>query len=390
MKLPCAIVQDLLPVYEEELCSPESREAVREHLAQCPQCGRSVRPIHIPAPEPEKQEKAVVRSFRKVRRRWIASILLVLILLPILGGVGYLGWNQYQGEGICFTNLDEISKASDFVKLLEKGQYEKAAKCLDYSTDYESIQDALSLTWQDNLPNVQPVQVGGSAWMAEPELVGQYLGDTSEQALYGLIYNGADRVLIPTNVFKSALKAGADEGRWDDTIYETGNGYIYASFQTQWGSFMVEQNSWSQIMEHSDDAAMLCYHFAMYPQWLYDQSLPELEDYAKAQWQSTQDWNDPYRDMTLEEYTACRIQEFAQEMRSLEAQGVSIQHEGFEDAYQIDGEWVIRMDVTVSKGNKKIQMILDVRMSNEKMKINGGHHTPDAPYWIDQLWDVLI
>ncbi len=390
MKLPCAIVQDLLPVYEEELCSPESREAVREHLAQCPQCARSVRPIHIPVAEPEKQEKAVLRSFRKVRRRWIASILLVLILLPILGGVGYLGWNQYQGEGICFTNLDEISKASDFVKLLEKGQYEKAAKCLDYSADYESIQEALSLTWQDNMPNVQQVQLGDSLWMAEPELTQRYLQDPSDQIWLYLIYNGVGRMLIPTEIFRAAVKEGGSEGHWDETIYETGTGYIYASFQTQWGSFMVEQNSWSQIMEHSDDAAMLCYHFAMYPQWLYDQSLPELEDYAKAQWQSTQDWNDPYRDMTLEEYTACRIQEFAQEMRSLEAQGVSIQHEGFEDAYQIDGEWVIRMDVTVSKGNKKIQMILDVRMSNEKMKINGGHHTPDAPYWIDQLWNVLI
>lgn len=389
MKLPCAIVQDLLPVYEEELCSPESREAVREHLAQCPQCARSVRPIHIPVVEPEKQEKAVLRSFRKVRRRWIASILLVLIMLPLLGGVGYLSWNEYHKEGICFSNLDEIKMAKSFVKLLEKGQYEKAAKCLDYSVDYESIRDALSLTWQDNLPDVQPLQLGTSAWMAEPELVRQYMGGSSDQVLCSLIYNGADRVLIPTNVFKAAVKAGADDGRWDDTLYETGNGYIYASFQTQWGSFMVEQNSWSQIMEHSDDPVMLCYAFALYPAQLYEDNLKQLEDHAKALWQGTQDWNDPYRDMTLEEYTACRIKEFAQEMRSLEAQRISVKYVGFNGAYQNDGQWIVQIDMSVSKGKNKCQIILDFSIRNGKLKLRGGHNLPNAPDWIDQLWNVL-
>ena len=32
MKLPCDIVQDLLPLYEDDLCSQATREAVEEHL----------------------------------------------------------------------------------------------------------------------------------------------------------------------------------------------------------------------------------------------------------------------------------------------------------------------------------------------------------------------
>lgn len=389
MKLPCAIVQDLLPVYDEELCSPESREAVREHLAQCPQCARSLRPIHIPVAEPKKQEKAVLRSFRKVRRRWIASILLVLILLPILGGVGYLSWNQYQGEGICFTNLDEISKASDFVKLLEKGQYEKAAKCLDYSVDHESIQEALSLTWQDNMPNVQQVQIGDEYWMAAPEFAERYLGDTPEQTWRNLIYNGGERALIPKDLFISVAKESGSEDSWDGTLYETENGYIYAIFKTQWGSFMVEINYWSEIMEHSDDPVMLCYDFALYPAQLYEDNLEQLEEYAKHLWQSTQEWNAPYRDMTLEEYTAYRIQEFAQEMRSLEAQGISMKYEGVAGAYKVKGEWVIQMEVTVSKESSKSKMVLDMRVSGGKLCLIGGYNAPNAPRWIDQLWNVF-
>ena len=38
MKLTCEIVQDLLPLYEENLCSEASRAAVEEHLKECSAC----------------------------------------------------------------------------------------------------------------------------------------------------------------------------------------------------------------------------------------------------------------------------------------------------------------------------------------------------------------
>lgn len=390
MKLPCAIVQDLLPVYEEELCSPESREAVREHLSQCPHCARSLRPIQIPTVEPEKQEKAVARSFRKVRRRWIASILLVLILLPLLGGVGYLGWNEYHKEGICFSNLDEIRLAYDYVDGLEKGQYQKLTQYREYTDEYESIKEALSLTWQDNMPDVRQVQLGDSVWMAEPDFARQYLQDTSDQIWLYLIYNGANRVLIPTSVFRAAVKDGASEGRWDDTIYETGNGYIYASFQTQWGSFMVEQNSWSEIMTYSDDPVMLCYVFALYPMQLYEENLEKLEEYAKSLWQSTQDWNAPYRDMSLEEYTVFRNQEFVSAMGNYDAQRISVENKGFADAYMVEGVWIIKMNVTLSKRGEDVRLALHLWIKDGKVSVSAVEYGPKAPYWSDAYIDSLM
>ena len=41
MKLNCAIVQDLLPLYADDLCSDETTEAVRAHLAECDDCRRA-------------------------------------------------------------------------------------------------------------------------------------------------------------------------------------------------------------------------------------------------------------------------------------------------------------------------------------------------------------
>ena len=38
MKLTCGIVMDLLPLYEEGICSEETRQAVEEHLKECHTC----------------------------------------------------------------------------------------------------------------------------------------------------------------------------------------------------------------------------------------------------------------------------------------------------------------------------------------------------------------
>ena len=43
MKIPCEIVQDLLPLYCDGVCSPESKQAVEAHLAGCDKWKADVR-----------------------------------------------------------------------------------------------------------------------------------------------------------------------------------------------------------------------------------------------------------------------------------------------------------------------------------------------------------
>ena len=35
MKTPCNVIRDLLPLYHDGVCSPESRQLVEEHLEKC-------------------------------------------------------------------------------------------------------------------------------------------------------------------------------------------------------------------------------------------------------------------------------------------------------------------------------------------------------------------
>lgn len=38
MKTNCSIIQDLLPLYKEEIVSPETKTLVEEHLQTCRSC----------------------------------------------------------------------------------------------------------------------------------------------------------------------------------------------------------------------------------------------------------------------------------------------------------------------------------------------------------------
>ena len=74
MNVPCGLIQDLLPLYYDEVCSQESRSLVEEHLAECPACRQRLADLSAPLPTPEEKEetaalKEVQTTWKKTRRR---------------------------------------------------------------------------------------------------------------------------------------------------------------------------------------------------------------------------------------------------------------------------------------------------------------------------------
>lgn len=149
MKLSCEVIKDLLPLYEDEVCSEESRALVEEHLAECAECRALQEKFKIPEvtllPEEEvflaEEEKRIQRIFRRIKRRWRLSLAAVLLLIP-LTFVGIMGYHEYRGEGLCFTNLDEVMMCSRFFKLLQEEKYEEAAAMIDFASGYQSIRES--------------------------------------------------------------------------------------------------------------------------------------------------------------------------------------------------------------------------------------------------------
>ena len=91
-KLDCPIVRDLLPLYIDQVVSPETAQAVEEHLDGCPDCRREHESLtaHLPIPvEAADTSRQFGDMMKKVKKKETLRILLAVILLVamMVGGL---------------------------------------------------------------------------------------------------------------------------------------------------------------------------------------------------------------------------------------------------------------------------------------------------------------
>lgn len=132
MKVTCEIVEDLLPLYMDNVCSEQSRRVVEDHLGECVKCRKlidSTQAVLVPHIEPDQPtaDKAVKKGFRKIRFRWWAAILTIIALIPIV----FLGWNEYSAQGVAYSNQHELSIGNGFMDCLVDHRYTLAYNYLD-------------------------------------------------------------------------------------------------------------------------------------------------------------------------------------------------------------------------------------------------------------------
>lgn len=132
MKMPCEIVQDLMPLLEEDLCSQKSRDEVMNHLKTCQNCQKlyqlSETPIaSVPAAEKDEKDTVLKKGFQKIRRKWRISLVLAVLVVPFC----ILLWGQIGGVGFSFSNIGQVVKAHSFLSELKKGDYESAFQYID-------------------------------------------------------------------------------------------------------------------------------------------------------------------------------------------------------------------------------------------------------------------
>lgn len=102
MKQECSIVRDLLPLYVEDMVSPETAEFVRGHLAACETCQAEVQrlrqPPDVTPPTQEERPEAPLRLLqRKLLLKRIQSALLAggFVLVVLLSAFAILSAPRY-------------------------------------------------------------------------------------------------------------------------------------------------------------------------------------------------------------------------------------------------------------------------------------------------------
>ncbi len=145
MKNECAIVQDLHPLYIEDMLSADSATFVREHLEACPKCRAALAEAQkeqhqqeIDAWRQTLENARVLQAVRRrLRRRIIAAILITALCLLAVGGAVSYYVNLPQKTPVNYSmqayEVDaegEIKDATSLEILGEILQYRDGKVCL--------------------------------------------------------------------------------------------------------------------------------------------------------------------------------------------------------------------------------------------------------------------
>jgi Predicted integral membrane protein len=163
MKTKCKVIEDLLPLYIDKICSDDSRKLVEEHILECSECHqkyenmtKEILPEELLYTEyPDLTEQVKKKSistaaftgkkaFQKIRRFYFFTILIILAAIPNI----LLSIHQVKGVGISYTNIDDVFRANRMFSYIKKGKYEKAFQYFDIKARYKEIMEldtALSL-----------------------------------------------------------------------------------------------------------------------------------------------------------------------------------------------------------------------------------------------------
>lgn len=96
--IKCEVIQDLLPLYVDEVLSEESCEIVEEHLSDCTACtayceklkGADVTLAKTDAAEDKKVIQSISKGInRQKKRTFLIAVISALVLLILLGCVGF-------------------------------------------------------------------------------------------------------------------------------------------------------------------------------------------------------------------------------------------------------------------------------------------------------------
>jgi predicted anti-sigma-YlaC factor YlaD len=103
MKIKCDVINDLLPLYVDDVLSDASRELVNEHIKECESCRKTLEnmtgKVSIPvSPELRKEDTKPIKGLKKIvtKWKWLTAVITVLAVLAIL----FLGFQYINAKQI--------------------------------------------------------------------------------------------------------------------------------------------------------------------------------------------------------------------------------------------------------------------------------------------------
>lgn len=396
--IPCEIMKDLLPTCAAGECSDATRKAVDEHVASCAACAKSLRAMTEPAVAAERagdlirneelgKEMTFKTGFKKIQRRWLISILSVLLIIP-LSGLVYLGYNETRGEGYAFSNLKGLSNVDNYMKSLKKGDFEALIKYYDFESMYFEIVNEQNTDYP-YLPNYLLVEIGGENYYVD------MARNQSEFEPYAEHGNDADlwaQVIIenakagkenpiPEQAFKDAAKIAGEmlgeEIIAIDFMSDTPDSpYTYVPYLASNGNSYYRPTQYGRLSELN---------------WIYLDYIPKaIYEFSKQENKQKTEANretiESYRALGSKRYTAMAKERYIAELKEKYAQGMKVESYTIGNPYrrsedwsptdpyeQTKEYWFVDVEVLFSKnGSEEFNQVFTFRMDGDKLAVQGA------------------
>lgn len=140
MKLSCKVIEDMLPMYFDKVCSEESTALIEEHLKDCPYCSHILSELRSDIDTPQKNMddikplKKIQKSYKKMKTHWLIAIIVILLLIPVAFFVG-----AESELPVDFSKEEAIAYANEFMTCLVDGDYVKAYTYWDIEREKKDL-----------------------------------------------------------------------------------------------------------------------------------------------------------------------------------------------------------------------------------------------------------
>lgn len=108
----CKIVQDLMPLYIDDLLSDESKETVRAHVAACEKCRKMLDRSREPMPEADQDSEGYKKTMRANSVNMFTKLLLVCILIAAVLAAGCIRLTDYLASQDGSAPVEQIFESS--------------------------------------------------------------------------------------------------------------------------------------------------------------------------------------------------------------------------------------------------------------------------------------
>ena len=121
MKTSCELINDLLPLYVDDVISEEGKTMVEDHCVSCEKCSKVAQNMKESLVIPMDNDATNIKNIKKKYKMsiWLRVVIIVVILLVIWFAISYLVVTRWT-ETFPKANVEDIKNCTEIVIIGEK------------------------------------------------------------------------------------------------------------------------------------------------------------------------------------------------------------------------------------------------------------------------------